>query len=98
MRYATVNEVTGKVINVDQVGSSSQLDDPPVNSRHIVETDWVAGQDPAIGDEWDGRIPTTFTRPANELVDLTAQELLDRLAAQRAEAQATEDALRALLS
>ena len=97
IRYVTVNEITGKVVNVGQVPFISSLDQPAEAQRHIVESDWVEGSDPAIDDEWDGQSPTTFTKPATELNSLSIGELLDRLAVQQAEQAATQDALRALL-
>lgn len=94
MRYVTIDEITGKVVNVGQVAGPAQLEDAGEARRHIVETDWAAGSDPAVGDEWDGQIPTTFTRPGSELDNLSAQELLDRMAEQRAAMAETETALR----
>lgn len=97
MRYVTVDEITGKVVNAGQVTNVAQLEEPGIAQRHLPEGDWVAGSDPAIGDEWDGQVPTTFTRPGGELDAMSAAELLDRMAQQRDDMSATEAALRAKL-
>jgi hypothetical protein len=79
-RYVTVNEITGKVVGVDQVTNASQVGDPPELHRHIFESDWAVTtppQTPAIDDEWDGQIPTTFTRPAVGELPSTVQEAWD---------------------
>lgn len=95
MRFVTINEITGKVVNVGQVNNQAQLTQPPEAHRHIVEADWVVGSDPGIDDEWDGQVPTTFTSPGNELNALSISELLDKQAQGRAEAEAIDEAIRA---
>jgi hypothetical protein len=97
IRYVTVNELTGKVVNVDQAASISQISEPPVLHRNIVEADWVPGSDPKIGDEWDGQSPTTFTPPPEntELSNMTRDELL---ALQRSSTAAIEAASIELMS
>lgn len=94
MRYVTIDEITGKVVNVGQVASIGQLEDPGEARRNIVEDDWVPGSNPAVGDEWDGQIPTTFTTPGNDLADQGIGELLDRQAELRAQSAAVDEEIR----
>jgi len=97
VRYVTVNEVTGKVVNVGQVGSERTLESPGINQRHILETDWVVGSDPALNDEWDGQTPTTFLRPAETVEEMSADEILNEMALHEATGAALRERLRVLL-
>lgn len=97
-RYVTIDEITGKVVNVGQATNLNLLEDPGEARRHIAEDDWVTGSDPAIGDEWDGQIPTTFTRPGDELADKSISDLLDCQAELRAQSAAVDNELRSRLS
>lgn len=77
-RAVIIKEDTQIVDNITLVGGS--LPDLPSGFRYIREADWVVGQEPKIGDHWEGDLPATFTTPApveeGDLANLTPAELL----------------------
>ena len=93
-RFVTINELTGKIVGVG-TGIASQVGEPPLSHRHIFEAGWAVTsplQDPAIGDEWDGQDPTTFSRPVvdPDALPATAQDAWDNIQTAKAEVTAAE--------
>ena len=79
IRYVIVSDLTTTVIDVRSANSLNAIDAAPSLHRNIVETDWVEGSNPAIGDQWDAQIPATFVTPAlpTQLSEMTGDQLLD---------------------
>ena len=66
--------------------------------QYILESNWAEGQNPGIGDVWDGKLPAAFT-PAvidNGPPDNFA-ELFDRMRANREDALQIEADFKALI-
>lgn len=96
-RYALVEFETMLVVNVE---SRSSVLTPPLGFRNIVETDWTPGDDPVVGDMWNGAIPAGFAPPPPppvEDVEKSAQDIIEEIRAKANEMLGRADALEAKL-
>lgn len=69
------------VDNVTRV--ATPLPQPAQGTQWIPEADWVAGQEPKIGDVWNGTIPASFTTPAPADPEDAPDNIPDAIAAVR---------------
>jgi hypothetical protein len=110
-RYALV-ELTNPpvVLNVAYSSSTSVASVPPPPSsafRNLIEnlvnpaiSDWTPGNDPKVGDIWDGAIPAGFSAappPPTEDIEKSANEIIDEIRAKATEMLGRADALEAKL-
>ena len=88
-RYALVEFSTMAVVNVATSASASASSVPtaPPGFRNIIEnassptlSEWTPGDDPVVGDIWDGAIPAGFAPPAPEPVGNLPSNMIEAFA------------------
>jgi hypothetical protein len=100
-RYALVELSTMAVLNVSVVSSVPAVPGP--GFRHLIEnlvrpelSDWTPGDDPAVNEIWDGKIPAGFAPPPPppiEDIEKSAKEIIGEIRGTATQLHSRADAL-----